>query len=272
MIFFVYFRPSYNNIKLTDTNMYNIYIYILIILLPMQVFAEETISRRTLKFDSSNDYLERLDALEKENQSLLGRIELLEHNVVKIERLLDNDRQPSNKQVTLEKDLVSDSVADVFSIQSSQEAKKKADDNNVINTAQDKQLYDLALAALKDNKLSEAQKRFTKFIETYPNSSLVSNAYFWYGESFFKQNIFDKAAINYLKSYKHSPKGLKASDALLKLALSLGEIDKTKEACSILDKLESEFPNRAATAIKRAKDAKAKFTCKNNPKIERNSK
>lgn len=259
------------NTNLADSNMHNIYIYILILFLPMQTFAEEAISRKTLNFTSSNEYLERLELLEKENQSLLGRIEVLEHNVIKIERLMGNDRQPLNKPIALEKDLIDDSVADVFSAQDFQEAEKKAN-NNVVNVAQDKQLYDLALAALKDNKLSEAQKRFTKFIETYPNSSLISNAYFWYGESFFKQSMFDKAAINYLKSYKHSPKGLKASDALLKLALSLGEIDKTKEACSILDKLEAEFPNRAATTIRRAKDARDKFTCKNNLRIERNTK
>jgi tol-pal system protein YbgF len=249
--------------------MYNI--YILICLLPLQVFAEEAVLRKTLKYDSSNDYLERLDTLEKENQNLLGRIEVLEHNFVKIEKLLSDDKQPSNKQIASEKDVVNDSVADVFSAQNFQETKSKSE-NNVINVAQDKQLYDLALAALKDNKLSEAQNRFAKFIETNPNSSLISNAYFWYGESFFKQSMFDKAAINYLKSYKHSPKGLKASDALLKLALSLGEIGKTKEACSILDKLESEFPNRAANAIKRAKDAKAKFACKSNIKVERDTK
>ena len=106
--------------------------------------------RKTLKYDSSNDYLERLDTLEKENQNLLGRIEILEHNFVKIEKLLSDDKQQSNKQIALEKDVVNDSVADVFSVQNSQETKSKTD-NNVINVAQDKQLYDLALAALKDN-------------------------------------------------------------------------------------------------------------------------
>ena len=74
--------------------------------------------------------------------------------------------------------------------------------------------------------------------------------------------MFDKAAINYLKGYKQSPKGIKASDSLLKLALSLGELKKGQEACSILDKLEAEFPNRPATSIKRAKEARIKFACK----------
>lgn len=247
--------------------MKNIYIYTLIVLIPFQAIAEEGISRKNLKFDSSNEYLERLEELEKENQSLLGRIEVLEHNVMQIEKRLDTEKELVNKQDVLGKSSIGDSVADVFSAQAAQEAEKKIDQNTNVpkdktNLPKDKQLYDLALAALKDNKFVEAGQKFSKFIENYPNSPLVSNAYFWYGESFFKQNMFDKAAINYLKSYKQSAKGAKASDALLKLALSLGQISKTKEACSILDKLESEFPNRAATSIKRARDAKAKFGCK----------
>jgi TolA-binding protein len=74
--------------------------------------------------------------------------------------------------------------------------------------------------------------------------------------------MLDKAAINYLKGYKQFPKGAKASDSLLKLALTLGELKKKTEACSMLSRLETEFPNRPATSIKRTKDAKVKFGCK----------
>ena len=241
--------------------MKNIYIIIFSLLFSIQAFAGDTISRRELKYDSSNDYSERLEALEKENQNLLGRIEILEHQVVKLERLLDTGMQSLGQETPIQKDAIDESVADVFNAPSVQQTEKKADTNS--NVAQDKQLYDLALAALKDNNLVDAEKKFSKFIENYPKSSLLSNAYFWYGESFFKQKMYDKAAINYLKSYKQSTKGAKASDSLLKLALSLGEIKQIKEACSILDKLEAEFPNRAAASIKRAKDARAKFGCKN---------
>lgn len=77
---------------------------------------------------------------------------------------------------------------------------------------------------------------------------MISNAYFWYGECFFKQKDYNTAAVNYLKGYKESPKGAKSSDALLKLALSLGELKKTTEACNILDKLNKEFPGNNRTA------------------------
>lgn len=125
----------------------------------------------------------------------------------------------------------------------------------------EKKSYDLALASLKDSKFEEAEQKFSVFIKNFPQSALQSKAYFWYGESFYKRNIFDKAAISYLKGYKQDPKGSKAADSLLKLALSLGSLKKKQDACAMLSKLESEYPNRSADSVKKAKDAKIKFGC-----------
>lgn len=244
-------------------------IHLLIILISTQVFAGNQITRKGLKFDSSNDCTERLDILEKENQHLLGRVEIIEHTIAKLERILASTKQEviSSEDTSTAKNLADDSiVGDVFEIPATKEVQKEVASYDIAKPisgiAKDKQLYDLALASLKDNKLTDAEEKFANFLKNYSNSPLVSNAYFWYGESFFRRNMFDKAAINYLKGYKQSPKGSKASDSLLKLALSLGELKKIQEACSILDKLETEFPSRSATSIKRAKDARTKFACK----------
>ncbi len=122
--------------------------------------------------------------------------------------------------------------------------------------------YDTALSYLKDGKFDEAEQKFANFIQTQQNHKLRENAIFWYAESFYRRNNFNQSAINYLKGYKEYPKGAKAADALLKLSLSLGNLNKSKEACSILDKLESEFPNRPANSLKRSAEAKTKFGCK----------
>lgn len=264
--------------------MKNFYIFLLTFLVFLQTFAEEQFAEkqfaekqfaeeqiigRNLQFAAYQD-VERLELLEQENQRLLGRIEVVEHNIAKLEKILNSIKPGSLSSSDTSSDNMaaknssSDPLNDIFGTSSSKEILlKKPDDSNTIkNTVTDKQLYDLALAALKDNKLAEAESRFAEFLKNYPTSSLVSNAYFWYGESFFKRNIFDKAAINYLKGYKQAPKGAKASDSLLKLALALGSLKKNQEACAILNKLETEFPARASTSMTRAKEAKTKFGCK----------
>jgi tol-pal system protein YbgF len=125
----------------------------------------------------------------------------------------------------------------------------------------DKQEYDIALAVLKEGRYDEAEGKFSDFLQKYPGSKLASNAMFWYAETFYHRSNYNKAAINYLKSYKHDSKGAKAGDSLLKLSFSLAGLNKNQEACSMLDKLESEFPNRPLASVKRARDARIKFGC-----------
>lgn len=125
----------------------------------------------------------------------------------------------------------------------------------------DKIDYDLALATLKKGSLDKAEKMFEDFLQKYPDSNLGQNAVFWYGETFYLRGIFDKAALHYSQGYKKYPKGTKAADSLLKLSFSLARLNKNKEACSMLDKLDSEFVNRPIHSIKRSKDARSKFGC-----------
>jgi tol-pal system protein YbgF len=238
-----------------------LFILFLIFFISTRIYADDQISRKALKFDRSNELLERLEILEQEMRQLINKIEILEHNFVKLEHGVGISKDSRGDKIENLTDSAPNS--DVFEIPSTKD-KVLNDTANVSgnNVPKEKQLYDLALAALKENRLEESEEKFAEFLKNYPNSSLVSNAYFWYGESFFRRNLFQKAAINYLKGYKQSPKGVKASDSLLKLALSLGGLKKMQEACSILNQLETEFPKRATSSVKRAKDASTKFGCK----------
>jgi tol-pal system protein YbgF len=166
-----------------------------------------------------------------EIKSLLGKIVNLETEIAKLKQQIESLNTAGNEVQAME-------------------------------NSDDKKAYDIALSALKDQKFAEAEQKFADFIAKYPTSALQSNAYFWYGESFFRRAQFDKAAIYYLKGYKQFPSGVKASDSLLKLGLSLGELNQKEEACKILTKLEKEFPKRASASLKRAKDASIKFGCK----------
>ena len=190
----------------------------------------------------------RLSQCEKEISQLIGRVEILEHAVHELQKTQNAQAAPT---VSVSQD-----------VQAPTSAVSTEITHASTDTAQEKRDYDTALAALKESNFVEAENLFNSFMQKYPNSSLISNAYFWYAESFYRRGEFDKAAVHYLKGYKQFPKASKAADSLLKLALSLGEIKKTKEACVILTKLEEEFKQRPASSIKRAYDAKMKYGCK----------
>lgn len=249
-----------------------IYLLILLSLINSRAIASSdsnTITSKPVKLVGLTEDSHLEDTSTKELQSLLNRVEILEHTVSKLESRLEALDKISTEVTP--KTVVETPTNDIFDLPnapSKHEARSplatppSKEATSPAKPSGDKNAYDLALAALKDNKFDEAEAKFADFLKNYPKSNLQSNAYFWYGETFFRRNIYDKAAINYLKGYKEFPKGLKAADSLLKLALSLNEINKKKDACSTLEKLEAEFPDRPASSIKRAKDAKVKFGCK----------
>ena len=138
----------------------------------------------------------------------------------------------------------------------------KQQENPNISTGNEKKDYDKALSTFKGHEFGLSIDLFAEFIHDYPESKLLSNAYFWYGESYFRQEMFDQASVHFFQGYKKAPKGSKASDSLLKLAASLGHINKVKEACVTLDKLNKEFPKRTVVSMKKATEIYKKLECK----------
>lgn len=213
----------------------------------MRIFLVFFLSFARIIVASNLEMESRISGMEQEIRALVGKVENLESQV---NSLRSNLNIPS--------------VSDDFHSENSNN--KISDDNNLAKAVstgdKEKNDYDNALILLKDNKYDQAARLFSEFISKYPGSNMGSNAYFWYAECFYRQSNFEKAALNYLKGYKQYPKGTKAADSLLKLAFSLGEINKKQEACSTLEKLAKEFPQRPSSAIKRANEALDKFGCK----------
>jgi tol-pal system protein YbgF len=129
------------------------------------------------------------------------------------------------------------------------------------NYEEEKQDYDLALLALKDFDYKVAEQRLKKFIDDYPDSSLLSNIYFWHGELYFRQGDFENAGIYFLSGYRKFPRGIKAADSLLKLALSLDKLNKSKETCKVIEKLQKEFKERSLSSNQKEKEIIEKNNC-----------
>lgn len=110
--------------------------------------------------------------------------------------------------------------------------------------------YDDAYSYIKQKKYKDAKEGFTHFVQKYSDTDLAGNAHYWLGEINFMSKSYDKAAVEYLKGYQASIRGSRAADNLLKLGKSLSRLEKRKEACTTLTKLQKEFPN-TSTQIKK---------------------
>ncbi|MGC0372045.1 MAG: hypothetical protein DGJ47_000750 [Rickettsiaceae bacterium] len=198
------------------------------------------------------DYKQMLLDQANEIKSLRNRVDALEMN---LETLLEQNDCEITKPIT-DIDLVNqEEVAlENLSAQDHPESVK-------LLISSDRAAYDLALADLKDRDFASAEQKFAAFINDFPNSNLQSNAYFWYADSFYQRGLFDKSALIYMNGYKKFPNSSKATDYLLKAAYSLASLNKKGDACTLLKKIEDDFPKQDFHSKKKVLNAKTKFMC-----------
>jgi tol-pal system protein YbgF len=122
-------------------------------------------------------------------------------------------------------------------------------------------LYNAALARLRQDDFQGAAKGFNEFILQFPDNDLTPNAQYWLGESYYAQQNYSEAARAFLTAYTKYPESSKASGALLKLGISLGELDQKDDACAALGEFGRKYPNASAIELNRAKVARQDLNC-----------
>ncbi|MGE0743755.1 MAG: tol-pal system protein YbgF [Rhodospirillales bacterium] len=122
--------------------------------------------------------------------------------------------------------------------------------------------YDYAMALLtRDQNLPEAEKALRSFVEAHPESPQVSNAQYWLGETFFARKDYQQAAAAFAEGYKKYPKSAKAPDTLLKLGMSLAQLNRRKDACAAYTRLLDNHPTASAALKGRAQREQKSLNC-----------
>ncbi|MCE3005777.1 MAG: tol-pal system protein YbgF [Rickettsiales bacterium] len=122
--------------------------------------------------------------------------------------------------------------------------------------------YSYAFKLMNDRKFAAAGESFEAFVKQYPKNSLLPNAYYWLGESYYVRAEFTPATENFRKGFEADPKGQKAPDNLLKLGMSLSALKRKDQACIIYKQLISKYGARAPDARIRAQREYGQLGCK----------
>lgn len=125
-----------------------------------------------------------------------------------------------------------------------------------------KDQYTYAFGFLRQNKFEEAEAALKAFVAAHPKDELAGNARYWLGETYYVRREYVKAAEMFLEGYQNSPTGNKAPDTLLKLGMSLSNLDKKREACATLAKLSKDFPDAPNSILTLAGREREKNGCK----------
>ena len=102
--------------------------------------------------------------------------------------------------------------------------------------------FDAAVAAADAGDNAKAAELFAAFLRTYPGGPLSTEAQYRRGEALAAQASWRDAARSYLDAFSGAPQDPLAPHALYKLAVSLGELGQTNEACLTLTEVDSRYP------------------------------
>lgn len=109
--------------------------------------------------------------------------------------------------------------------------------------AAEKSSYNEAFTALKDGRYAESARRFQTFIDQYPDSDLVGNAYYWLGESYYVTQNYKIAQESFETLLQRFPNSQKAPDALLKIGYAQYEQKQWDAAETTLNRVIQTYPD-----------------------------
>ena len=200
--------------------------------LSFNLFTEE-------KDEATELLYQKLSELEKEVAELRSQ---LEENSVLMERSLELQQQ---RYLDLDSRILELSSIERNIVSNSAEEDLVMDNGQ----AEEKLLYKNALELFEASRYAEALEVFSEVIISYPDGIYTPDAYFWSGELFLAQELYEDAKLSYAEVFEQFPDHIRSADSLYKL----GEIQRIdsefNEAINYFEKVVSLFPDSGAAQL-----------------------
>jgi tol-pal system protein YbgF len=109
--------------------------------------------------------------------------------------------------------------------------------------------YDAAFSALKGGDYQKAIAGFHNFVDTYPTSSLASNAQYWLGEAYYVTRDYQNAIGAFQKVTIDYPDSRKSPDALVKIGFTQSALGRNNDARATLKDVVKRYPGTEAAQL-----------------------
>ena len=123
---------------------------------------------------------------------------------------------------------------------------------SILPESDEESQYEYAINLLKQGDYETAEKAFTEFISIGDDKNYLSNSHFWLAETYYVRENYKDAAKNYLSLYQTFPNANKAPDALLKLGISLVNMQQREQGCMTFIQLQESYPEANPSIIDRS--------------------
>jgi tol-pal system protein YbgF len=119
----------------------------------------------------------------------------------------------------------------------------------------------LLQAQREQTDFSRAEQALRAFIAANPNHRLTGNAQYWLGETFYVRRDYQNAATTFAEGVAKYGRSDKAPDNMLKLGMSLGQLNRKAEACGTLGELDKRYPQANAQVKQAAQRERQRLAC-----------
>ena len=189
----------------------------------------------------------------EENESLellYKKIEVLEEEIRDLRNILEENSILVDRSLELQQQRYLDLDARILEISKiSSEKPSSVDEEAQYLDTEEKELFKSALILFEESRFAEALEIFSQIIITFPDGSFTADAYFWSGELFLAQEMFEDAKLSFKNVvdnfYQHS----RTPDSLFKLGEIYrieGDIERSLE---FYEKVKQDFPDSGASQL-----------------------
>ena len=163
----------------------------------------------SLFFSDENESLEllyeKIDRLEEEIRELRN---LLEENSILVDRSLELQQQ---RYLDLDGRILE------LSNLSSEPAPSIESDQEMVSITEERDLFKSALTLFEESRFAEALELFSNIIISFPEGSFTPDAYFWSGELYLAQEMYEDAKLSFQSVVDQFPEHTRTPDSLFKL-------------------------------------------------------
>ncbi len=202
--------------------------FLVILAFPLVVVSEEeSLDLIYKKISDLEQEIATLRNLIEENTYLIERYQELQQ-----QRYLDLDKRLHNLLSEEKEDLVTEYL-----------------NGKQYNSTEEIDLYKGALELFEASRYAEALESFRELIISYPEGTYSADAYFWSGELYLVQQLFEDAREHYLVVVEKFIDHPRVADSLLKLGILERALMNDQIANSYFSRVISEYPDTGAAEL-----------------------
>lgn len=116
-----------------------------------------------------------------------------------------------------------------------------------------KAAYNACYKLFKEGQNAKAREEFQKFLKQHPKTPYSGSAQFWIAETWYVDDKYEKAIVEYEKVIKGFPASEKVPHALLKQGMSFQKLDDDGSAKLVYQQIMKKYPQTQQAKVARAR-------------------